>query len=1111
MRLSSNAYVIDDVDFARLSEVDLLAHYRQADFPDRNDIYRLRVLSLEVNHVVFSTGDSVPRLEMSITQVDAQLKLGCSCDDHAGALCTHLWTSLSALIHVPAYRVFFDLKQRQALFVDHAAPFGLEKEAKLDHFFFLHYGKDGLQVRLKDDRILPFEENKLQTLLLENPTIRRTDNNASTTRIVILTRHRFYKQLRIELADVEWSKNGKLKRIIEFIDPSTLIWKAKNADEVKFYTAMLHFQKSYDEDLMEADLLALQAIVNNPSQFRLYNHDRKLSEKITSKSIRPIKLSLFSGNLVLSVFKKMPFYEIEATVDWLGERFPLKTLRFQHRYFIDTGTACYLVNDLLLLHLLEYFKKESDRLLVHHQKYEDFKRTTLDPLAERVHIHHTYIRAARPARQSALQSQQERLLYLTQEGSYIELTPVIGYGEVEVPVYSKKEVLTKDANGNVFRIPRDLDAEDRFIALIAHQHPQFREQLQERRFFYLHHHDFLDEDWFLHAFETWRNEGITVLGFQELRITKINPHKAKVDIKILSGIDWFNAKLVVQFGDQQASVKQIHRAVRNQQKYVTLDDGSFGILPDEWLQKIARFFQLSVLEADLLKIPKVAFAQLPEVFEPSMLSEEVKGEIDHYHQRLNKQQADEASAEVPVSLLAQLRPYQQEGFQWLMRMDELGFGGCLADDMGLGKTVQIIAFLLAQREKRGRTNNLIVAPRSLIFNWQKELEKFAPTLRVMIFHGAERRLSSYEWTSYDVVLTTYGMVLSDINRLKKRTFNSIILDESQAVKNPNSERHKAVRLLQARVRFALSGTPIENNTFDLYGQLAIVCPGLLGGYQFFKDTYATPIDRFSDARRALSLQKKITPFILRRTKAQVATDLPPKNEIVIYCEMEERQRAVYTQYEQELRDFITGIDDDDLSRNRVHVLAGITKLRQICNAPALLKEGYAPSLSAKIDTLLEQLDVISSAHKIVVFSQFVGMLDLLRTRLEEFGLQYAYLTGATTRRAAAVEQFQKDQTVRIFLISLKAGGTGLNLTAADYVFLMDPWWNPAIENQAIDRIYRIGQEKQVFAIRMITPHTIEDKIRQLQDKKRQLATDIIKADEDVWSKFEKQDWLALLR
>lgn len=810
----------------------------------------------------------------------------------------------------------------------------------------------------------------------------------------------------------------------------------------------------------------------------------------------------------MTVFKKEPFFEITGELVFNDTSLPFSNVVIRNEYFVYHHQTFHYVDHPDMLRVLKFFKTNNEILLVHSSKYEEFVRNVLAPLENLVHINYSYIRKATSVELIEKNFEVERIVYLNQEGNFISIIPVMKYGEVEVPVYSRKQIFDTDQNGNEFKIERDYNAEIALTSVIMNQHPDFNEQLEGHEYFYLHKDKFLDENWFLNAFEIWRNEEITILGFNEIKNNKLNPHKAKITIEVNSGIDWFNAKLKVHFGKKKATLKQVYRALRNKSKFVQLDDGSHGILPDEWIEKLTQYFQAGDIDEDLLKIPKINFTEISDLFEKEVLSEEVQNEITIYHKEFSK--INRSEVPIPAGLNAELRDYQREGLNWLNFLDNFNFGGCLADDMGLGKTVQIIAFILSQREKYGHTTNLVVVPTSLLFNWQEEIEKFAPSLKVFTHYGAEREKSITKMGEYEIVLTTYGMVLSDIRFLKNFRFNYIFLDESQAIKNPNSERYKAARLLQSRNRIVLTGTPVENNTFDLYGQLSFACPGLLGNKPYFKDIYAIPIDKFEYSKRALELQQKIKPFILRRTKKQVASELPEKTEMVIYCEMNAEQRKIYDNYEQELREFISATEEDEITKNSMHVLTGLTKLRQICNSPVLLKEGHSGNNAVKIEILTEQIENKSKEHKILVFSQFVGMLDLIKAELEKKNITFEYLTGQTKDRGAKVQNFQTNDEVRVFLISLKAGGVGLNLTEADYVYLIDPWWNPATENQAIDRSHRIGQTKHVVAVRLICKDTVEEKIMNMQKKKHKLAQDLIKTDASFFNSLSKNELLEIL-
>jgi non-specific serine/threonine protein kinase len=377
---------------------------------------------------------------------------------------------------------------------------------------------------------------------------------------------------------------------------------------------------------------------------------------------------------------------------------------------------------------------------------------------------------------------------------------------------------------------------------------------------------------------------------------------------------------------------------------------------------------------------------------------------------------------------------------------------------------------------------------------------------VLSFIGPNRHELIDEIPKHDVVLTTYGSIIKDIETHIKIEYNYVILDESQAIKNPQSQRFKAVRLLKSKNRLALTGTPIENNTFDLYSQFSFLNPGIFGSIKHFKSTFSEAIDKDQDEYTSDLLARMINPFLLRRTKAQVAKELPTKTEVVIYCEMGKAQRKVYDHFKDHFRQKLQDqIADEGINKSQMYILQGLTKLRQICNSTALAdKEKDYGNESTKLDELVRHLTEKVSNHKILVFSQFVGMLHLVRERLEQEGILFEYLDGKTQNREERVNNFQNNDKIRVFLISLKAGGTGLNLTEADYVYLIDPWWNPAVESQAIDRCYRIGQDKKVMAYRMICKDTIEEKIVQLQDKKKTVAADIIRVDKDKKS-FDKKD------
>lgn len=1105
-------YILENINITTLSVYDLLKHTAESSFIGITDFRDIYPIAIENNTGIFTKKSSLQNFPtVSVSRIGNVLLCNCTCDNAKGQLCSHQAEIIHAILEEKNYRVFFDDLLRKKVLLSKTKGYGLENEPDLDRYFQIELADGKLEVLPKIKEMLPIDEHLFQRELLPQLPSKLDELAALDTgrkQILVIGKHRYYNHLVFSLMEAEITQTGKIKNPITAVDAMQLIWKADKPTDIKFYTAISSFQNNYNEDYNPAELEALKLIVKNPLGLEVYYHDHGIADTISAKSLTPVKLNTLNAEVQLSVFKKDPFYEITGELLFNDTYIPFKNVIIRNEYFVYNNNTFSFIDHPEMLRIIRFFKANNEILLIHSSKYEGFMQQILTTLEEHIHINYSYIQAATKVQLEENNFSTEKIIYLRQQGNYIGITPVMKYGQVEVPVYSRKQIFDTDQNGNPFKIERNDTAEARFTSLVMQQHPDFEEQMDGYQYFYLHRDKFLDDNWFLDAFEIWRNEGIVILGFNELKNNKLNPHRAKINIQITSGLDWFNARLKVSFGQKEATLKQLHRTIRNKSKFVQLDDGSLGILPEEWMERIAACFQAGEIEEELLKIPKINFTEVSALFEKEVLDTEVQEEITTYSTQFLPGQ-NIPQIRIPAELNAELRDYQHEGLNWLNFLDNFNFGGCLADDMGLGKTLQIIAFILSQREKRGPETNLIVVPTSLLFNWQEELNKFAPSIKVLVHYGPDRQKITDHLSDYEVILTSYGILLSDIRFLKTFNFNYIFLDESQTIKNPNSERYKAARLLQARNRIVLTGTPIENSTFDLYSQLSFACPGLLGSKQAFKDIYAIPIDKFEYSKRAIELQQKIKPFILRRTKKQVARELPEKTETVIYCEMNAEQRKIYDAYEKELREFIAANDDDDLNKNSMHVLTGLTRLRQICNSPVLIKEGYSGAHSVKIEILMEILGK-SKDHKILVFSQFVGMLDLLKPELERYGIPFEYLTGQTKDRGQKVANFQENENIRVFLISLKAGGIGLNLTQADYIYLIDPWWNPAAENQAIDRSYRIGQTKNVIAVRMICSNTVEEKILTLQKKKTMLAQSLLKTDGTKFQGLSKQDLLDIL-
>ena len=696
-------------------------------------------------------------------------------------------------------------------------------------------------------------------------------------------------------------------------------------------------------------------------------------------------------------------------------------------------------------------------------------------------------------------------LMLQEKNDYLIFTPVFDYHGYEIK-YSDKDTVYISNDGKIKLIKRNPLIESAFIQRITSLHSNFVRA--ENSFnLILKGSEVLKNNWFFLFVDAMREANIPIVGFEILKNFRFNTAKPETRIYISNGIDWFDAKVDIVFDGQKVSVDDIKKALQNKQQFVQLKDGSLGILPEEWLKKYSLLFKVGEGKQDQLRLSKYHLSIIDELYN-GIDEEEVMIKLEEKYDRLRSfNRINEVDP--PKALSHILRPYQVAGYHWLNYLNEVGWGGILADDMGLGKTVQALSFIQLYKEKNGKMTALVVCPTSLMFNWENEIKKFTPNLTYIIHHGGERIRNNKRFEDHDVIITTYGTLRSDIKFMVELEFDYVILDESQAIKNPQSKVTKAATLLNAKHKLCMSGTPLQNNTFDIYAQMNFLNPGMLGSVEYFRNEFATPIDKFGEKENKDHLRKLLFPFILRRTKEQVAKDLPAKTETILFCEMEEEQRTIYDAYRNDYRDKIMGvISEQGIDKSQLTILQGLMKLRQICDSPAIMnEEEKMPNVSVKLDEIGREITENIGNHKALIFSQFLGMLALIKEKLVELGVKFEYFDGSTTatERERAIQSFQNNDEVRVFLISLKAGGVGLNLTAADYVYIVDPWWNPAVEQQAIDRTHRIGQTKNIFAYRMICKDTIEDKIIQLQEKKRNLARDLVTDDSGFVKSLTKED------
>lgn len=605
----------------------------------------------------------------------------------------------------------------------------------------------------------------------------------------------------------------------------------------------------------------------------------------------------------------------------------------------------------------------------------------------------------------------------------------------------------------------------------------------------------------------------------------------KLEVKTKLTDDWFDVYAIVTFGPFSFPFIKLKNYILNDIREFELPNGEVAIIPEEWFARYKTLLPFARTKKEKMQFGRYHYALLQKILQPGDES------LQNKFQGLA---GVRGAVHLPEGLNAELRNYQKTGFRWMFGLHKNGFGGCLADDMGLGKTLQTLALLLKFKrpeksfslmgnggkdgqlslfsepeptDEKIQSASVIVLPTSLVHNWEAEIQKFTPELKVYRHVGQQRKTNSdleKAVSNFDVILTTYGTVRNDVEQLARLKFFYLILDESQYVKNPSSKTYKAVMKLQSEHRLVLTGTPIENSLSDLWSQMNFLNKGMLGNLAFFRRYFITPIEKHNKAEEQEKLQVLIRPFVLRRTKEEVAKDLPPLMEQTVVCEMDEVQSRTYETEKSIIRNSIlAGIEQEGVKKSAMIILQGLTRLRQLANHPRLLPDLEAQE-SGKFEEIFRMLEnVVAEKHKVLVFSSFVKHLELIKSRIEKENWKYTILTGQTSNRKEVIRQFQEDPENRIFLISLKAGGVGLNLTSADYVFIIDPWWNPAAENQAISRAHRIGQNKHVFVYRFITQGSIEEKIQQLQNRKSSLADKFINSNNPL-QEITKEELLGLL-
>ncbi len=710
------------------------------------------------------------------------------------------------------------------------------------------------------------------------------------------------------------------------------------------------------------------------------------------------------------------------------------------------------------------------------------------------------------------------------------------YGNWQFPYHVDKRVNVRLAKENdeytFYRIKRSYKTEKEKIkillelGLVHGEGSIFKSETEDAKTYAL-------IEWLNDNTENLQREGFKIE--QDFNEIKYHLGTVELKVKVNQSDDWFDVMAIVKFGEVEIPFRRLRNHILNNKQEFVLPDGSVAIIPKEWFARFAKVINFSEETAEGLRIKKIHLSLLEDI-QPYM--EEELPSSDWVETITNEGIPE---FELPQGFNATLREYQKQGYDWLRFILENGLGALLADDMGLGKTIQTLAVIqhitldykqgpyydkrpsreqLQEWSEKPEHNDtfwvgpaVVVCPKSLLYNWKSEAAKFAPDLKVCIYNGLGRHKLITDFSEFDLLIMSYGTLRNDTEILRKFEFRLMVLDESQAIKNPSSLTARNLLKIPVKKRIALTGTPIENTLADVWSQMNFLNPGLLGSFTYFEKNFIKPIEKTGNERKTMELKRFIDPFVLRRTKGQVMKDLPPKIEKIHYCEMNEEQEELYERVKSQYRnEILSHVNQVGINKSRLKIFNGLMHLRQLALNPILKEHDYQGS-SGKDEEIIHMLvRAIENGHKILLFSQFVGYLKNIAEILKEQHIDFCYLDGSMDEkdRAEQIDIFQEKEEIKVFLLSLRAGNSGLNLTAADYVFLADPWWNPFTMKQAEDRAHRIGQNRTVMSYKFITKNTIEEKILSLQQRKTKLAESIIPDEDTLLNNLDMQELEELL-
>ena len=697
----------------------------------------------------------------------------------------------------------------------------------------------------------------------------------------------------------------------------------------------------------------------------------------------------------------------------------------------------------------------------------------------------------------------QKLITLEEENSHLLIDVIFRYGKYEFPIYLPTDRSLVSENDRLFIVRRDLEEEKKGKAFLEEFGLIYRAGNWHIA------SDYYALDWMRNVLPQLKKAGFEIQGEEDLIRYRVHRQKVRLKLKVRYHDNQLEVKYGLFMGNKALEIPSLLRQIQTGKQYLRLLDNTHIYFPDQLSEKVRKFSVLMDLNrgSGRVKLPVAGVIILKEL---DLIAEDVIYD-DRSSTLMKRYEQFEKIQKLPPpsDLKGKLRDYQQAGLEWLVFLNDFHFGGILADDMGLGKTVQVISLLLTLKQKSLlKKPVLVIVPLTILYNWVEEIEKFGPCLHVLVYYGsrAERMKLLEKFAEFDVILCSYGIILQDQHSFTDKQFSYVVLDESQKVKNPETKTYRAINKIKGLNKLALTGTPIENSLLDLWSQINFLNPGLLGTIKHFQVRYID-IPPEEQEEKSKALKRLIYPFMLRRKKEEVETELPPLTEVVHHVEMTEQQHRIYEKWLRHYREEIfQKVDSEGINRSQMKILEALTCLRQLACHPAILYNDMSLMESGKFLLLDDMLaGIITKGHKVLIFSQFVRFLTLVRKIFDGTSWKYEYLDGKVRNRAQRIRNFQKNPKISAFLISLKAGGVGVNLTAADYVIHLDPWWNPAVEQQATDRAHRIGQDKRVFVYKYIVKNSVEEKILELQQRKKQLSERLITSDNGFVKQLTRED------